>query len=129
MVAQAIVEGDLENGHGPRQACSQKPLHQSRRGCPGSPGKGSAGGRRIRTSLHKLSLAKLMQIPQFHGLPDLGAVLRCTWGQGAGDRGHLSTTEMESLPGNISTAEPPTHCPESNFFLQLTHELRLKEFP
>ena len=129
MVAQAVGKGDLENGHGPRQACPQEPPHHSRRGCPGNTRKGSVGGRRVKTNFHKLFLAKLTQIPQLHRLPDLGAVLRCTWGQGAEDRSHLSTTEMGSLPGNIGTAEPPTHCPESNFFLQLTRELWLNEFP
>ena len=79
--------------------------------------------------IHKLFLTKLTQIPQLHRLPDLGAVLRRTWGQGAGDGSHLSTAEMGSLPRNIGTAEPPTHCPESNFFLQLTRELWLNEFP
>lgn len=106
-----------------------RPAHHSRRGCPGNPRKGSAGGRRVRINLHKLFLTKLTQIPQLHRLPDLGAVLRHTWGQGPGDGSHLSTAEMGSLPGNIGTAEPPTHCPESNFFLQLTRELWLNEFP
>lgn len=99
-----MAQGVWERGPGkwqwPQTSQITGPLTQSRRCCPGSPGRGSAGGRGLRTNLHKHFLAKLRQHPQLHGLPDLGAVLRGTWVQGAGDRGHLSTAEAESLPAD-----------------------------